>query len=302
MSVTINEILAADSISGSRLTTNSNFLLLENAYNDLEDTFNINVITGSMDVSTATSGQIKAKSLLANSLLLPASGTPSIALYGTGANAGNISATGSISGATGLFSGSLSVNAFSASGTAVFAATGTFNGPINQEGRLTIGPSGSVANTNRKATVGATAAFSGTLPDNGVTGTYDDPYQLDLSENVIYINSAYNSGATAGFDVGFYFYATTGSGATASDIPDGYTITLIDAATGAGKIVTGVTGAAPYYYTGFNETVYSSGEFATPGNSFLSSLTLMWESRLAKSSPSQKGSWVVVSSTPGYSF
>ena len=41
MSVTITEILGTDSISGSRLTINSNFLLLENAYNDLENTFNM---------------------------------------------------------------------------------------------------------------------------------------------------------------------------------------------------------------------------------------------------------------------
>jgi hypothetical protein len=36
MAVTITEILGTDSISGSRLTINANFLLLENAYNDLE--------------------------------------------------------------------------------------------------------------------------------------------------------------------------------------------------------------------------------------------------------------------------
>ena len=36
MAITITEILGTDSISGSRLTINANFLLLENAYNDLE--------------------------------------------------------------------------------------------------------------------------------------------------------------------------------------------------------------------------------------------------------------------------
>ena len=38
MAITITEILGTDSISGSRLTINANFLLLENAYNDLENT------------------------------------------------------------------------------------------------------------------------------------------------------------------------------------------------------------------------------------------------------------------------
>ena len=78
MSVTITEILGTDSIAGSRLTINSNFLLLENAYNDLEDSFNINVLTGSLDVSTTSSGQIKAKSMLSNSMVLPSSGSPTV--------------------------------------------------------------------------------------------------------------------------------------------------------------------------------------------------------------------------------
>jgi len=88
MAITITEILGTDSISGSRLTINANFLLLENAYNDLEDTFNINVLTGSLDVASASSGQIKAKSLMTNSLIMPVSGSPTIQIYGTGASGG----------------------------------------------------------------------------------------------------------------------------------------------------------------------------------------------------------------------
>ena len=123
MSVTITEILGTDSISGSRLTINANFLLLENAYNDLENTFNINVLTGSMDVSTATSGQIKSKALLTNSLVMPASGSPTIQIYGTGASAGFGVFSNTVASATGTFSNILQTNSLGASGTSTFAGT-----------------------------------------------------------------------------------------------------------------------------------------------------------------------------------
>ena len=307
MAITITEILGTDSISGSRLTINANFLLLENAYNDLENTFNINVLTGSLDVSSATNGQIKAKSLLANSLVMPASGSPTIQLYGTGASGGYIIASSTVVGATGIFSNVLQSNTLSASGTATFGATATFNSVLNVEGRMSIGASGNFVNTNRKATVGASTAFPN-APGAGVTGTYSTPYQLTLTENVIYIRSNHVSSAPAdaGFTTGFFFYATTGAGATASDIPAGYTVTLVDTAISAGKIATGVTGPAPYYYTGFS-TGGSEGDYSDPSiiiapNPYKTSLTIMWEPRIGQSGASQKGSWVVVNSTSGFSF
>ena len=305
MAITITEILGTDSISGSRLTINANFLLLENAYNDLENTFNINVLTGSLDVSSATSGQIKAKSLLANSLVMPASGAPTIQIYGTGASGGFIVASSTVAGATGIFSNVLQANTLSASGTATFGATATFNSVLNVEGRMSIGASGNFVNTNRKATVGASTAFP-SAPGAGVTGTYSTPYQLTLTENVIYIRSNHVSSAPAdaGFTTGFFFYATTGAGATASDIPAGYTVTLIDTATSAGSISTGVTGPSPYYYTGFStgDASYTDPNIQTPGNPYKSSITIMWEPRIDQSASSQKGSWVVVNSTPGFTF
>jgi hypothetical protein len=299
MAITITEILGTDSISGSRLTINANFLVLENAYNDLENTFNINVLTGSIDISSATSGQIKAKSLMANSLVMPSSGSPSIQLYGTGASGGYIVASNTISGATGIFSNVLQANSFSVSGSSVFGATASFNTLLNVEGRMSIGASGNFVNTNRKATVGSSTAFP-PAPGAGVTGTFSSPYQLNLTENVIYIQSDYADGGYTGF----FFYATTGSGSTASDIPAGYTLTLIDTATTPGMISTGVTGPSPYYYTGFStgDASYSDPMIQTPGNPYKSSLTLMWEPRIDQSSLTQKGSWVVVSSTPGFTF
>lgn len=305
MAITITEILGTDSISGSRLTINANFLLLENAYNDLENTFNINVLTGSLDVSTATSGQIKAKSLLANSLVMPSSGSPTIQIYGTGASGGFIVASSTVAGATGIFSNVLQANTLSASGTATFGATATFNSVLNVEGRMTIGASGNFVNTNRKATVGSSTAFP-PAPGAGVTGTYSTPYQLTLTENVIYIQSDYNSVAPgdAAAPNGFFFYATTGAGATASDIPAGYTVTLVDTATSVGLIATGVTGPGTYYYTGFStgDGDYTDPFIQTSGNPYKSSITIMWEPRIDQSASSQKGSWVVVNSTPGFTF
>lgn len=305
MAITITEILGTDSISGSRLTINANFLLLENAYNDLENTFNINVLTGSLDVSTATSGQIKAKSLLANSLVMPSSGSPTIQIYGTGASGGFIVASSTVAGATGIFSNVLQANTLSASGTATFGATATFNSVLNVEGRMTIGASGNFVNTNRKATVGSSTAFPPS-PGAGVTGTYSTPYQLTLTENVIYIQSDYNSVAPGDATApnGFFFYATTGAGATASDIPAGYTVTLVDTATSAGLIATGVTGPGTYYYTGFStgDGDYTDPFIQTSGNPYKSSITIMWEPRIDQSASSQKGSWVVVNSTPGFTF
>ena len=305
MAITITEILGTDSISGSRLTINANFLLLENAYNDLENTFNINVLTGSLDVSSTTSGQIKAKSLLANSLVMPASGSPTIQIYGTGASGGFIVASSTVAGATGIFSNVLQANTLSASGSATFGATATFNSVLNVEGRMSIGASGNFVNTNRKATVGSSTAFP-SAPGAGVTGTYSTPYQLTLTENVIYIQSDYVSSAPAdaGFTTGFFFYATTGAGATASDIPAGYTVTLVDTATSAGLIATGVTGPTPYYYTGFStgDASYTDPTIQTPGNQYKSTITIMWEPRIDQTGASQKGSWVVVNSTPGFTF
>ena len=311
MAITITEILGTDSISGSRLTINANFLLLENAYNDLEDTFNINVLTGSMDVSSASSGQIKSKSLITNSLVMPASGSPTIQIYGTGASGGYMVASSTMASATGIFSNVLQANQFNASGASTFGATASFQSVAALNGRTNIGASGSIANQNRKASVGSTTAFP-PAPGAGVTGTYSNPYQLNLTENVIYIQSDYVSSAPADSSnaTGFFFYATTGSGATASSIPAGFTVTLIDTSTSGspnpGRIATGVTGPAPYYYTGFST---GDGSYTglppyiqTPGNPYKSSITIMWEPRIDQTSPIQKGSWVVVSETQGFTY
>lgn len=307
MSVTITEILGTDSISGSRLTINSNFLLLENAYNDLENTFNINVLTGSLDVSSASSGQIKAKSMLTNSMVMPSSGSPNIQIYGTGASAGFMVAANTVASATGIFSNVLQANSLSASGAATFAATATFQGVLNNNGSFTVGASGNFINTNRKASVGINTAFP-PAPGAGVTGTFSNPYIPTLTESVVYIQSDYVSSAPAdaGNATGFFFYATTGFGATASSIPAGFTLTLIDVSTNSGNIPTGVTGpGGSEYYTGFStgDGSYTDPNINIPSpNPYKSSLTLMWEPRIDQSALTQKGSWVVVNAVGSFLF
>ena len=306
MAVTITELLGTDSISGSRLKLNANFLLLENAYNDLEDSFNINVLTGSLDVSNATSGQIKAKSMLTNSMIMPSSGSPTVEIYGTGASAGFGVFSNTVSSATGSFSNTVQTNGFSATGSAQFGATATFSSTVNNLGSFVNGPSGSYVETNRLSTVGSTTAFP-TVPGAGVTGTYSEPYTPSLTEKVVYINSEWNSAlpADATSPDGFFFYATTGTGATASDIPAGFTITFVDVSTTPGKIATGVTGpGGSEYYTGFStgSGQYTDPEIVTPGSPYHSSFTVMWEPRVGQSSLTQKGSWVVISSTGNFTF
>ena len=301
MAVTITEILGTDSIAGSRLTINSNFLLLENAYNDLEDSFNINVLTGSLDVSTASSGQIKAKSILSNSMVLPSSGSPTVELYGAGASAGYGVFGNTVASATGIFSNNLLAKNFSATGTALFGSTATFSSTIESNGAFQIGVTGSVINKNRKASVSLTTAFPGyaSSPNAAVTGTYSNPYVFTLQENVIYIDSTkVDSGVK-----GFFMNVSNTNGSSASLIPAGFTVTLIDvpsAASGTGLIACGITGAASYY-TGFcrdtGSANYNSSLTVGVLKPYKNSITIMWEPRIRQNGATEKGSWVVLAQT-----
>ena len=315
--ITIQEILGTDSIAPSRLTINSNFLLIENEINDLEDVFNINVVTGSMDMSQATSGQLKAKTFFANEATFPASGTATVNIYGTGASAGNASFSGIVSASQLTLSATGSFNQVNASGPAVFGATGTFNGAAVFNSTVTNGPTGSFIEKNSIAVDGPTNAFSS--PSNGgggVTGTYSDPYLLTFNESVIYANCGYTSTAPgdAGFTQGFFFSVATGpAGPTgAPAVPQGYRLTIINTSNSStSQIATGVTGPdGSKYYTGFNT---GNGQYSPSaivlgsGNNnfyvcYKTSLTLQWENRIGKNATTQNGSWVVVSSSGDWNF
>lgn len=299
--ITIQEILGTDSVAASRLTINSNFLLIENEINDLEDTFNINTITGAMDISTATSGQIKAKDVYFNTLSLPAAGTPAIILYGTGASAGNASFSGNVSTNTLNVGATANFNVVSATGPATFGATAAFSGPLVSYNQIINGSTGAFVDTNRKASVGTNVIFpNAAVGGGGVTGSYSSPYVLSGQESVIFADCGFVSGlgADAANKTGFYMQAATGSGGVLSPLPAGFRITIVNTNSATGSIHTGVTGASTYY-TGFNTVrgQYSSFVEVPSGKPYKSSVTLQWEPRIGLTDATQKGSWVVVSSS-----
>lgn len=305
--ITIQEILGTDSIAASRLTINSNFLLVENEINDLENVFNINVVTGAMDISQATSGQLKAKTFYANQAAFPASGTPTVNIYGTGASAGNASFSGTVSSSQLVLSATGTFNQINASGPAVFGSTARLDGAVTFNSSVTNGPTGTYIEKNATGASGATNAFiSPANGGGGITGTFSSPYALSLSESVVYVDAGYVSSASgdSGFTSGFYFYVATGTApsGTPPAIPQGFRLTLVNTNSSGGKIATGITGpTGSTYYTGFN-TLANGGAWATkailvPSSlPYKSSVTLQWENRIGKGGTTQNGSWVVISS------
>lgn len=315
--ITIQELLGTDNVAPSRLTINSNFLLIENEINDLENTFNINVVTGAMDVSQATSGQIKAKALYADQAVFPASATPTINLYGTGASAGNATFSGSVSSSqisvsgTGTF-GKITAGASTFTSSVAFSGSGT-SGNVTYNSSLISGTSGNFIEKNTLAASGPSNQFAsalGTGGGGGLVGTYSNPYYLTFKESVIYANCCYVSTATAdggtgatGHATGFFFAVATGSGGNTTAVPQGFKLTIVNTGNnGEGGIIpTGIQGpSGSTYYTGFsttNGTYDGAGINITDGYAYKSSITVMWENRIGKNLTSQSGSWVVLSQT-----
>ena len=73
--VNTTSILGSDSISASRTTINSNFLLLENWINGYVSTFGIDTINGILNLSQATTGSVYAKTGYFDQIQVPANGT-----------------------------------------------------------------------------------------------------------------------------------------------------------------------------------------------------------------------------------
>jgi hypothetical protein len=304
--ITIQEILGTDSIAASRLTINSNFLLVENEINDLENTFNINVVTGALDISQATSGQLKAKAFYANQAAFPASGTPTVNIYGTGASAGNATFSGIVSAAQLSISATGSFNQVNASGPAVFGSTVRIDGDTTSNASFINGPTGSFIEKNATGASGSTNAFL--TPGNGgggITGTYSNPYALTFDESVIYANCANvsSAGADSANQTGFFFKVNasgTAPSGTPPSVPQGFRLTIINTSSAEGRIATGVTGSGDQYYTGFNQSNggWSGNYLRVPDSApYRTSVTLQWENRIGKGAGSQNGSWVVVSSS-----
>ena len=304
--ITISELLGTNSIAGDRLTINANFLLLENEINDLETTFNINTVTGVMDISTATNGLLKAKSSFFNTLVMPSSGTPTVSIYGTGASAGNGSFAGILTAQTLSVAGTATTGALVNSGTASFVGASSFNGAVVSNNELCNGPTGINTDKNRMSIVGSTVTFPGiasTGAGGGIVGTYSNPYVITGQESTIYINAGNVSTLPddSGNATGFYFSVSAGTGGTPATIGAGFKISLINTNPNVGLIGTGVTGPTlTQYYTGFNtgEGQYNTAGISVPsGSPYKSSVSLMWEPRINQSASSQKGSWVVIGSS-----
>ena len=291
--VTTTTILGSDSISASRITINSNFLILDNWINGYVSTFGIDTVNGIINISSATTGSISAKTGYFDQIQVPSTSTFKARILASGAGYfQDIQTTTFTSSGLTTISGSLVQNGISA-----FGATASFNTTVNLNGRTTTGTAGSVASSNTTYATGATAGTtfpaSDTLGGGGRLTSIDCPYSITGLEDVIYANCG---------PAGFYLSVVGGSGGTAANIAAGYRIRIVNTSGTTGYIYTGVQGSSTTYYTGFN-TSSTYGNYATGGivvaqnSQYQASLHLQWEPRIAQGQTTQAGSWVVLSGT-----
>jgi len=291
--VTTTTILGSDSISASRITINSNFLILDNWINGYVSTFGIDTVNGILNLSSATTGSILAKTGYFDQIQVPSTGTFTARILASGAGSfQDIQTTTFTSSGLTTISGSLVQN-----GASTFGATAAFNGGMGLNGRTTVGPFGNFVSTNTTYVAGATAGTtfptSDTSGGGGVYTSIDAPYSITGLEDVIYANCG---------PTGFYLSVVGGSGGTAANIPAGYRIRVVNTSGSTGYIYTGVQGSSTTYYTGFN-TNTSYGNYATGGivvaqnSQYQASLHLQWEPRIAQGQTTQAGSWIVLSGT-----
>ena len=297
-SVSITEILGSDSISGSRITINSNFLILQNWINGFENVFGIDTSTGVMDLTGASTGRVSALTIRANTFSTPASGTAlaSIASNGAASFVSTATQTLAVSGAS-TFSGALGI---AGNLTQAAGVTASFAGNVGYTGRSTYGAYSNEVHANNWSTNGSlaggapglTSAFpvsTSGVGGGGISTNVNNPYVLTGTEDVIYANCG---------PTGFYMQVVGGSGGTASSLPSGYRVTIVNTARATTPfIATGVTGVTQTYYTGFNTTntygSYTGVTFAA-NTPYRSSVTLQWESRIASSQTQQRGSWIIL--------
>jgi hypothetical protein len=286
--VSTTTILGSDSISSSRTTLNSNFLLLQNWINSYNNTFGIDSTNGILDLSLASTGRISAKSGKFDSIIVPSGGTALAQITSAGAASFQSLSTTTLTGSGAInLSGTLAQ-----SGISTFTGNTNLNGAVNLNGALTIGYlAGSFRSKNTVVVTGATAGtpFSvSTSGGGGIATSSGSPYVITGLEDVIY----------AQCNPGFYMSVGT-TGATASNIPDGLRITIVNTGASGGVIKTGIQGSS---YTGFN-TISAYGKFPSTGitvdanRPYQSSIQLQWEPRIGKGTGNQEGSWVVLGSS-----
>jgi hypothetical protein len=291
--VSTTSILGSDSISASRITINSNFLLLENWINGYVSTFGIDTNNGILDLSSATTGSIYAKTGYFNQVQVPASGAFTARILASGAASfTDVQTTTFTSSGLTTISGTLAQT-----GISTFGATASFNATTNLNGSVILGINGNMTSTNTTYVSGATAgqAFpaSDTLGGGGRLTSIDSPYAVTGLEDVIYANCG---------PTGFYMSVVGGSGGTAANLPAGFRLRIVNTSGSTGYIYTGIQGSSSTYYTGFN-TSSTYGNYATGGivvnanSQYQASVHLQWEPRIAQGQATQAGSWIVLSGT-----
>ena len=295
--VNITEILGTDSISGSRVTINSNFLILQNWINGYITVFGIDTVNGILDLSGASTGKLQAKIGAFDALSIPSTGVPTASVNNLGAasfvsvQSTDITASGAV-----VLNGTVTLGSSS-----IFVAGGTssFNGGLSANGAFTLGPAGHVISSNTTYRSGLTAgsAFASTASGIGGGGrvtSVNSPYAITGLEDVIYANCG---------PTGFYMKVVDGTsqvGGTLPNIPQGTRVTIVNTSAATGYIYTGLTGTTSSYYTGFNTSPdyggYSSGGIVvTASKAYRSSITLQWESRVGQGQATENGSWIVLS-------
>jgi hypothetical protein len=288
--VSTTSILGSDSISASRITINSNFLLLENWINQYVNVFGIDSVNGILDLSNSSTGRISAKTGKFDQIIVPVGGTALAQINSSGSGQFvNISTTTLTASGASLFSGTVTSNNVVTlnSTTNLFAANNNLNGAFTLLGL------GHFVSQNSIGASGATAgqAFSDCTSGGGgrVTAVASE-YVLTGLEDVIYANCA-----------GGWFMSVGTTGASASSLVAGSRITIINTACTGGYIATGLQNSGAYY-TGFN-TDASYGNFPSlgitcdPGRPYQSAITLQWEPRISQGTGTQQGSWVVLSAS-----
>ena len=294
--VNITEILGSDSISGSRVTINSNFLILQNWINGYVQVFGVDTTNGILDLTSASTGKVMAKIGRFNSLSLPATGTALTSFDSIGgASLVSVSSTNvTVSGAL-VANGSITLGSAS---TFIAGGISSFNGSLSANGAFNLGVQGHTISQNTTVATGLTSGTA--FPANTVGGggrltSLNSPYSITGLEDVIYAECG---------PTGFYMQVVAGTspvGGTLPNIPQGTRVTIVNTTAATGYISTGLTGSTTYY-TGFNtDTSYggysSSGIIIPQNSSYRSSVTLQWEPRVGQGQATMNGSWVVIGST-----
>ena len=294
--VNITEILGSDSISGSRVTINSNFLILQNWINGYVQVFGVDTTNGILDLTSASTGKVMAKIGRFDSLSLPATGTALTSFDSIGgASLVSVSSTNvTVSGAL-VANGSITLGSAS---TFIVGGISSFNGSLSANAAFNLGVQGHTISQNTTVATGLTSGTA--FPANTVGGggrltSLNSPYSITGLEDVIYAECG---------PTGFYMQVVAGTspvGGTLPNIPQGTRVTIVNTTAATGYISTGLTGSTTYY-TGFNTDTsyggYSSSGIVIPQNSsYRSSITLQWEPRVGQGQATMNGSWVVIGST-----